>query len=220
MKLFIILAMLLASPVLAGKYPNPKTHNYDPENGDDINQTCAACHGEFGEGGGGGEYPRLAGMPARYLAKALHMFKVEERNNVVMSMYATEREISADDLLDISIFLSEIELMSIMPDFTPETTALEKLNTASKVLNIARYDGDFEKGKLLYSEQCAKCHGADGSGKGSRPRLAGQYTEYIRLQIENFRTGERTNKPMDKYIMALTDEDIEALLAWLSIADD
>ena len=35
----------------------------DLELGEEINEVCASCHGEFGQGGKGGEYPRLAGLP-------------------------------------------------------------------------------------------------------------------------------------------------------------
>mgnify|MGYP003525568402 FL=1 len=34
--------------------------------GKDINGVCAACHGEFGQGGKRGEYPRVAGQRAAY----------------------------------------------------------------------------------------------------------------------------------------------------------
>ena len=38
----------------------------DMENGEEINEVCAGCHGEFGQGGKAGEYPRLAGMPGAH----------------------------------------------------------------------------------------------------------------------------------------------------------
>ncbi len=216
---FLVVVVLTALPA-AAQYPNPKSHDYDPDNGEEINELCAGCHGEFGQGGGDGEYPRLAGLPAKYLAKQLHQFKIQERNSVAMSMYATDREISATDLLDISIYLSELELLTIMPDFAADTSSLEKLQIARRVFNVARHDGDVERGRDIYATQCAKCHGKDGLGKGSMPQLVGQYTDYLRIQIEDFQTGKRINEPMKKYIQPLTAADIEALLAFLSVADD
>ena len=139
---------------------------------------------------------------------------------MVMSMYATDREISATDLLDISIYHSQLKLTTIMPDVTPETSALEKLHLASRIFNVARYDGDVERGRLFYSKNCAKCHGVDAFGRGSTPQLTGQFTEYIRTQIGNFQAGTRTHKGMDRYIKPMTAQDIEALLAFLSVADD
>ncbi len=63
--LYFLLCLLLAIPPQATPL---KDHDYDPDNGQDINELCAGCHGETGEGGGDGEYPRLAGLPAKYLA--------------------------------------------------------------------------------------------------------------------------------------------------------
>ena len=64
------------------------------------------------------------------------------------------------------------------------------------------------------------CHGKDGGGRGKFPQLAGQYSDYIRLQIEDFRSGKRINKQMDKYLVGLTEEHIDNLLAYLSVVDD
>jgi len=195
-------------------------YQYDPENGDEINQLCAGCHGEFGQGGGDGEYPRLAGMPAKFLIKQLKAFKSGKRASIAMAMYATDRELPGNDLLDISYFLAEKNLMTKMPLVDEDMPALEKLRIASRVFNVPRFEGDMKRGEEVYAGQCAKCHGANGEGKGTTPQLAGQYTDYLRLQIENFQSGVRKNKRMEKYIMPLTSEDIEALLAYLSVLDD
>ena len=38
----------------------------DLQNGEEINEVCAGCHGDLGQGGKEGEYPRLAGQPAAF----------------------------------------------------------------------------------------------------------------------------------------------------------
>ena len=195
-------------------------YEYDPETGSDINELCAGCHGEFGQGGGDGEYPRLAGMPYKYLVNQLLAFQNGERPGIAMAMYATERELPGNDLLDISNFLAEKKLMTQMPAVDEDMPALEKLRLASRVFNVPRFEGDMEKGKDIYSQDCAKCHGKNGEGRGSTPQLTGQYTDYLRLQIERFQSGERKNEKMEKYIMPLTSAEIEALLAYLSVMDD
>ena len=193
---------------------------YDPDNALDIMELCAGCHGEYGQGGGSGEYPRLAGLPVKYLIKQMEAFQSGERESITMAPYATEREVPEKDLLDISHYLAEIELPSRMPEIDPDLDSYEKLLIASKVFNVARVEGDLEAGKEIYEGKCNKCHGMTVAGRGTRPGLVGQYSEYIRLQIELFRSGERINKPMDKYIQALSPEDVENLLAFLSAADD
>ena len=136
-----------------------------------------------------------------------------------MAMYATERELPGNDLRDISRYLSEKELMTHMPKVDEDLPALEKLRIASRVFNVFRFEGDFTQGKMIYRGQCAKCHGAEGQGQGATPRLAGQYTDYLRLQIDSFRQGARHSRQMEKYLKPLSPADIEALLAYLSILD-
>ena len=43
----------------------------DLENGEEINEVCAGCHGVYGEGGKQGEYPRIAGQPYQFLVNQL-----------------------------------------------------------------------------------------------------------------------------------------------------
>jgi len=195
-------------------------HPYDAENAADINELCAGCHGEFGEGGGDGEYPRLAGLPAAYLANQLRAFKSRERQSIAMAMYATDRELPEPDLLDISIFHSEMVLMSQMPEVAPGLEAYQRLMIAKQVLNVTRHEGDFALGEALYRRPCRKCHGPEGQGRSDNPQLRGQHTVYLRTQIKKFRAGERGNHKMEPYLLPLTAEDIENLLAYLSIADD
>src|SRR5690606_38633721 len=67
---------------------------------------------------------------------------------------------------------------------------------------------------------CQNCHGPDGWGlPPSVPYLAGQHAEYIALQLQLFRNGERDNDPQDvmhAIAKKLSHEDIDALAAYSS----
>ena len=78
----------------------------DMEYGEEINELCAGCHGEFGQGSGDGEYPRLAGMDRQYLVRQLQYFKDRSRLNIPMLPYATERELPDKDVQAVSAYLS------------------------------------------------------------------------------------------------------------------
>lgn len=56
---------------------------------------------------------------------------------------------------------------------------------------------------------CASCHGAAGQGGLNTPRLAGQPAEYLKKQLQDFRSGLRHNESMAFVARALSDEDIE-----------
>ncbi len=200
--------------------PAKPAWKYDPENAQEILETCAACHGKNGEGGKDGTYPRLAGLKAEYIAKQLRAFKNRERINIPMYPYATERELPQGDIRDIARLLSEIELPTEMPSPDADMSALERLRAAQAVFNVARVDGDIERGAKLYEDECSDCHGEDAWGEGDAPQLAGQYTAYLRRQIASFRSGERNNDDMDGVFDELDDDDLEDLFAYFASRDD
>lgn len=80
--------------------------------------------------------------------------------------------------------------------------------------------GDFLRGEQIYRAECAKCHGegAMGGKGGEYPRLAGQRSDYIQLQLTNFRDRKRRNKPMLPIFKTgkLREADIEAVAAYLA----
>ncbi len=193
---------------------------YDPENARDILETCAACHGKNGEGGKNGTYPRLAGLEATYFAEQLRAFKARERINLPMYPYATERELPANDVLDIACLLSEIELPTELPSPDEPMSSLERLRAAQAVYNDPRVEGDVERGAALYADECGDCHGEEGWGDEDAPQLAGQHTEYLRRQVENFRSGERVNEDMEGLLDGLDDPDLQDLFAYLASRDD
>ncbi|MGY2173646.1 c-type cytochrome [Pseudomonas azotoformans] len=60
---------------------------------------------------------------------------------------------------------------------------------------------------------CVACHGADGAGMAAAgfPRLAGLSATYVRKQLEDFKSGSRSNPVMQPLANALTDAEIEAV---------
>jgi cytochrome c553 len=204
----------------AGKPAPRSAWKYDPDNAQDILETCAGCHGQNGEGGKDGTYPRLAGLDEAYIAKQLRAFKARNRINIPMDPYATERELRESDVRDIARLLSQIELPTEMPAADAPMSALERLRAAQAVFNVARVEGDSERGAGLYEDHCGDCHGEEGWGDGEVPPLAGQYTEYLRRQVANFRSGERANEDMEDVFDGLDDRDLEDLFAYFASRDD
>lgn len=190
--------------------------------GKEINEVCAGCHGEFGQGGKKGEYPRLAGLPASYIVQQLGLFKTEKRKNMPMRPFANDRELPEEDFPAISVYLSQIKLTSKMPHFDDSISAYDKLLIAKKVFNIARVEGDIELGEELYVDDCQLCHGKLGVGKedSDTPPLAGQYTEYMVKQIRHFVDGERWHEYAEELFAELEPDELQAIMAYLSVLDD
>lgn len=194
----------------------------DLDLGEEINELCAGCHGEFGEGGKNGEYPRLAGLSIGYIIQQLHLFKEEKRKNMPMRPYANDREMPNEDIPSVAAFLSQIKLSNKMPEFDETVSAYEKLLIAKKVFNISKVEGDLELGEELYIDDCQLCHGKFGKGKedSDTPPLAGQYTEYMTKQINEFAKGERWHEYAEALFAEMEVYEIQALMAYLSTMDD
>ncbi|MES9868482.1 MAG: c-type cytochrome, partial [Sedimenticola sp.] len=200
----------------------------DMENGEEINELCAGCHGVYGEGGKEGEYPRLAGQPAAFTAAQLYLFRDRKRPNIAMVEYVDDRQMPAQDIADISAYLEAIELPTKLPpidETAPDFDAYARLLEAERVIQIPRAEGDPEAGKKLYRKECASCHGKLGEGdhKKAVPMIAGQYTNYLWRQVEKYLKGIRIHDPEspdDKLLKEFSKEEIRDMFAYLSIVDD
>lgn len=190
----------------------------DLEKGKEINGTCAACHGDQGAGGKKGEYPRIAGQRVSYIESQLRNFRARTRVNIPMFPYTQERELSDEDIKDISAYLAGIQLSNKMPTYTGSEDALTKLLMAERVMIIPRAEGDLGNGEAIYQKQCAACHGKTGMGRGMFPMLVGQYTNYLKRQVDLYLKGDR---PHDEEgvigrLNSLREQDINDILAYLT----
>lgn len=163
----------LLSGLLALWAVAPPLGAQDLERGKEINATCAGCHGEFGQGGKKGEYPRLAGQRKAHLEDQLRALRNRARVNIPMFPYTQERELADADIEDVSAFLAAVELPTEWPTFNPGDDALTRLTAMEKVMILPRAPGDTDRGGRIYQKECAVCHAKDGMGRGTFPRLVG-----------------------------------------------
>lgn len=203
-------------------------HNYDKLIGDEINQVCAGCHDEFGMGGSDGKYPRIAGMPIKYLLKQIVLFRERKRPNIPMLQHVEERELPNDELMDVVIFLNKIKLknrLSKIDETAPDFDAYARLQEAKSVIQIGRTDGDIKQGKKLYNRECKSCHGKKGEGdqEDAVPLLAGQYQKYLWRQISLYIKGKRLHDeddPEEEFLKSFSKDQLKDIFAYISILDD
>lgn len=178
----------------------------DLKNGEIINRSCAMCHGQYGQGAPGPFSPRMAGIDKDYLVKATREYRDDERTEITMA-YATGLKMMTDqDIEDVSAYLAQLEI------------------PAEALIDVKTDKGDPVIGRSLYKE-CRGCHGADGMGKPEEkaPRLAGQFTEWLALSIEQFKTRERNHGTEQEDQLLFDDinqQDIEHTLAYVATLDD
>jgi cytochrome c553 len=188
------------------------------ERGKEINATCAGCHGEFGQGGKRGEYPRIAGQREAHIKDQLRAFRARTRLNLPMFPYTQERELSEADIEDVSAYLASVELPTLWPVFKDDDDALTRLTAVEKVMIIPRSPGNLDNGQKIYQKECVTCHARDGMGRGKFPRLVGQYTSYLRKQMDAFLKGERVHDEVEMVgiLNQYKEQDLNDVLAYLT----
>lgn len=180
---------------------------------------CAACHGLDGNALIA-EAPRIAGMPERFLADQLALFKSGERSSgmaAVMVPFASM--LSAQDMRDIGAWYATQKPGSGVAD---DTVIAEGPNKGLKFYQVGErlYRGGDASRDL---PACMACHGPSGHGNPgpAYPTLTGQLATYVGRRLEEYRAGTSTySNPKQFDLMAgiaktLTDEEIHSLASYV-----
>ncbi|WP_166212201.1 c-type cytochrome, partial [Cognatiluteimonas telluris] len=196
-----------------------KAHWGDAKAGAVKAGACAACHGLDGNPTDP-QYPRLAGMPERYVARQLAYFKAGQRTSgmaaIMMPMAAP---LSAQDMRDLGAYFSQQKAASGIADDTLIATGPY---TGKKYYEVGQ--SLFRGGDPVRNlPACMACHGPTGAGNPgpAYPHVAGQQSAYVVRRLQEYRTGTTSESdPHSFQIMAtvaksLTDEEIQALGSYL-----
>ncbi len=95
------------------------------------------------------------------------------------------------------------------------------------VLAIVASCGGLAFGSLCHADEgvgraaslahnCTVCHGADGKGSLSIPKIRGLDRVDIEQSMKDFRSGEEQQTIMGRISQAFTDEDIQLLASYFS----
>ncbi len=196
-----------------------KAHWGDPKAGATKAGACAACHGLDGNPSDP-QYPRLAGMPERYVATQLALFKSGERTGGMAAiMVPMAAPLSAQDMRDLGAFFAQQKAGAGIAD---DTVIADGPNKGLKFYQVGEklfHGGDPARG----IPACMACHGPTGAGNPgpAYPHIGGQQSAYVQRRLEEYRTGttnERDRRNFD--IMALvahqlSDEEIGSLSSYV-----
>ena len=166
-----------------------------------IASQCGACHGPKGQAASP-IFPSLAGQNREYLAKQLHDFKAGRRKSETMGPQVAE--------------LPDEEIATLAAWFSAQPAKQHRVSDED-LLAVGRYI--YRKGNSWSGvPACADCHGADGHGTTSLPRLAGQNSRYLLTQLKDFNQRMRTNDNAVMHLVAsrLTEMEAKAVADYLS----
>ncbi|MGM0535026.1 MAG: c-type cytochrome [Pseudomonadota bacterium] len=201
------LGLLLGLGLAAGQ---AQALDGDAERGEQAAGACVACHQADGSGmnvSGGESWPRLAGLPAAYIAKQLHDFQAGRRENTTMMPFANM--LDDQQIADVAAYYSEMPVTDAQGGTDADAALLARGE------QLARR-GDWD----AYIVSCQSCHGPGNEGAGETfPGIASQHAGYIETQLRAWKAGERSNDPqnlMGAIAGRMSDEDIRAVSAWLA----
>lgn len=160
-----------------------------------LAEPCFACHGPDGNSGNPA-FPILAGQSWRYVYIELKDFKEGRRTDPVMSPIAMA--LSRDDMIALGNFF-----------------AAQKPRPIAFKADGARVEAGR---KVSDAVLCPMCHLGGFVGQNEIPRVAGQWPEYIRKQLQDFKARRRTNDAgtMTSVAGTLSDDDIESLSHYIA----
>ena len=191
----------------------------DVQRGQQKAGTCAACHGLDGNPTDP-KYPRLSGMPERYVAQQLALFKSRERQSGMAAvMYPFADSLTPQDMRDLGAYFQTQKAGAGIADDTPVTAGPYAGMRFFEIGEKLFRSGDASRG----IPACMACHGPAGQGNPgpSYPALAGQVAPYAQRRLEEYRTGTTVARDYKNFqIMAaiakpLTDEEIRALASYV-----
>jgi cytochrome c553 len=171
--------------------------------------TCAACHGDNGEGNRSYHAPAIAGLPEWFIAEQLHKFKAGIRADHPDDVTGLRMRPMARTLLYEGEVESVAKLVAAMPATHPAPTS---------------HEPDLDAGKASYM-LCVACHGPDGRGNDAlkAPTLVGQNDWYLVHQLEKFKSKIRGTNAKDvtgaqMLGMAATLKDHQAMVDVIAYA--
>lgn len=166
-----------------------------------VHGKCFICHGIDGETSSQA-FPRLAGQHAKYVARQLADFQSGRRASSTMQPMVDG--LTVEDFVALGVYFESRPA-------EPHPVADEALARSGREI--------FVGGKPAAGvAACASCHGPNGHGTDTLPRLAGQHALYVENQIRAFTKRERTNDSavMQMIAVQLSDAEVRAVAAYIS----
>ncbi|MCB1759544.1 MAG: cytochrome c4 [Gammaproteobacteria bacterium] len=165
-----------------------------------VNERCHLCHGKNGEASSA-IYPRLAGQNADYIVKQLTDFQLGQRKGTMNEM---AKDLTKDEMVALGFYFAAKP---------PKSHRVRDQEFAAVGAYLYKNGNSFSG-----IPACQSCHGANGYGTATLPRLAGQHKRYVVEQLQAFYNGARTNDHAIMHSIAskLTEFEMQALAQYIS----
>ena len=195
--------LLIASALsLVSPFAFAQDQGISPETLNKVTTVCQNCHGANGDSVSS-TFPRLNGQQAEYIVAQLKNFRSHSRDDPHAMAYMWGMASQLDDAT---------------------ITAVAKYLAAQTPTPAQSGGGLAELGRAIFTDgvpshsipPCSACHGDHGEGAAEIPRIAGQHADYLKHQLEDFRSRVRENQVMHANTKDMTDSEIAAVVSFLA----
>jgi cytochrome c553 len=203
----------IVSLILLGNIGNAYSQDFK-EHGPLV-VVCGKCHGDDGNSMNS-HWPNLAGQNAAYFIRQINAFRSGVRKHPDMETFAAE--LSDTGIKALAAYYSNLSPKKLGLGINYENSSFTMEKTVSTPASMPQNTRAqfIKRGEIIYTS-CAACHGVDGEGIAPFPRLAGQQPGYLKLQLENYKTGAREGKIMKMIAFNLSKDDITGLALYLTM---
>jgi len=167
---------------------------------------CDSCHGPRGASTFS-DMPIIGGQSPRYISDSLESFQDWGRPCVKSRYRYGDTSRPKTDMCKITAGLSNEDFAALTAYYSalPFVPAQQEFDAAQ-----------VEAGAALQAKHCESCHQQGGAGlEGRGPRLAGQWTPYLKATLKYVPTGEHlVPHAMETLLTDLTAEDLDAILSF------
>lgn len=167
---------------------------------------CDDCHGPRGASPNS-DVPIIGGQSAEYISNSLESFqdwgrpcvhskyRFGDTSRPKTDMCKIAGGLTSEDIAALGTYYSGLPFIPAQQEFDPALV---------------------ESGAALQEQHCESCHEQGGKGGGNRgPRLAGQWTPYLKATLKFVPTGEHLVPPaMEKTIGGFGDDELTAILSF------
>ena len=168
-------------------------------------QVCSNCHGMTGTAVSP-NFPNLAGQVEPYFVAQLNGFKSHGRHDPAGFEY----------MWGLSRSLTDDQIKGLAAYYASQAPARQGIEGDRSRLEAGK--SIFEAGVVAKGvPPCSSCHGSQGEGNDTFPRLAGQHADYLVKQLVVFqRTDERPEGSIMKTVAHdLTRQNIDDVAGYL-----
>lgn len=159
----------------------------------ELLQKCTICHGDEGISDEAA-YPSIAGLPVALQVDAMEAYKKGTRDcGPVPFMCKVTQGLTDAEIVELAEHFAAFPFKPADQPFDPALV---------------------EKGRHLHEDYCEVCHG-DSPANAEKSILHGQWSEYLRYSLTQYRGGHRKQPPsMRRQTEKLSDADIDALISF------